>query len=498
MLTTGLLVFRERSQSTRFLPTSRAVLLESTESWLGLFADDQPVGYVHMQQIPEVRHGVDGRTLILNVDLQLDLFGRDAALQLNGDAWNALLPAEVRARSNRGAPEDRIPTAELGFSVRSGPYDFSFDGEVDDGLLTAEIRNAGEVLPLEVPISDDVLVSAGLGGATSLPVLNVGEQVTIQSFDPVTLRASDTEVRCVAREVIEVDGVTHRSRVLEVESLGLTTKAWIDDSGQVLKARTPIGLELRRISADQLAQTRFGGDAGALLGLSAIHPTGVTPNRGVTHMQFRVTAGPSDLPISPLQFETGGLWTRTTNSEPSSPERGAPHPAQPAGQETPELWLAADAFVQSDHPRMQEQSRAIVDGLSDPKARALAIHDWVFEEIAKEPALGIPSALEILEHRRGDCNEHTVLYAALARAAGLPTRIAIGVVWSEDLGGFYYHAWPEVWFEDRGGWSWIDPTLGQPSADATHIKLLDGGIETWPRLLPWLGQLELDIEDVAP
>jgi len=155
--------------------------------------------------------------------------------------------------------------------------------------------------------------------------------------------------------------------------------------------------------------------------------------------------------------------------------------------------LRADAFVQSDHPAIRRQADAIVGAESDPWLRALALHDWVFEHVEKEPVVRIPSALEVLERRRGDCNEHTVLYAALARAAGLPTRIAIGLVWSDAYDGFYYHAWPEVRI---GDWVRIDPTLGQPLADATHLKLLTGGIESWPQLLPYLGRLEIEVVDV--
>ena len=43
----------------------------------------------------------------------------------------------------------------------------------------------------------------------------------------------------------------------------------------------------------------------------------------------------------------------------------------------------------------------------------------------------------------------------------------------------------------------MDPTLGQPLADATHIKLLNGGIESWPRLLPYLGKLEIEVLEIA-
>jgi transglutaminase-like putative cysteine protease len=71
--------------------------------------------------------------------------------------------------------------------------------------------------------------------------------------------------------------------------------------------------------------------------------------------------------------------------------------------------------------------------------------------------------------------------------------MAIGVVWSDELEAFAYHAWPEVWV---GRWVWMDPTLGQPVADATHIKLASGGLESWPRVLAFLGRLRLEVVEV--
>ncbi|HUP23198.1 MAG TPA: transglutaminase-like domain-containing protein, partial [Thermoanaerobaculia bacterium] len=174
----------------------------------------------------------------------------------------------------------------------------------------------------------------------------------------------------------------------------------------------------------------------------------------------------------------------------------------PTAPPTPE-HLASDAFVQATHPRLRAAAAEILagadqdfdqDAAQDDWVRALVLTDWVFENVDKVPTLGIPSALDVLEHRRGDCNEHTVLYTALARAAGIPTRIAIGLVWSDDLEGFYYHAWPEVFAGGR--WTWTDPTLGQHGADATHLKLLEGGVESWPQLLPFLGKLEVHVETV--
>ena len=107
--------------------------------------------------------------------------------------------------------------------------------------------------------------------------------------------------------------------------------------------------------------------------------------------------------------------------------------------------------------------------------------------------MSVPSALDVLDSREGDCNEHTVFFTALARAANIPTRIAIGLVWSDDSEAFCYHAWPEVYI---GRWIGMDPTLGQVCADATHIRLLTGGIEKWPQLVAYIGRLSIHVLDV--
>ena len=57
----------------------------------------------------------------------------------------------------------------------------------------------------------------------------------------------------------------------------------------------------------------------------------------------------------------------------------------------------------------------------------------------------------MLRTKVGDCNEHTALYVAMARALGIPARIAVGLVYIH--GAFYYHAWPEVYLDGGQGWA---------------------------------------------
>jgi transglutaminase-like putative cysteine protease len=97
--------------------------------------------------------------------------------------------------------------------------------------------------------------------------------------------------------------------------------------------------------------------------------------------------------------------------------------------------------------------------------------------------------VQVLDAMSGDCNEHTVLYVAFARALGLPARTAAGLV--SIRGRFYYHAWPEVWV--GGDWLALDPTLGQTPADASHLRFIVGGLARQVELVRLIGRLQLEV-----
>jgi transglutaminase-like putative cysteine protease len=103
----------------------------------------------------------------------------------------------------------------------------------------------------------------------------------------------------------------------------------------------------------------------------------------------------------------------------------------------------------------------------------------------------VPSAVAVLRSRSGDCNEHTQLYVALARAAGIPARVSTGLAFVN--GKFYYHAWPEVRLRD---WVAVDPTFGQFPADAAHLRFVRGGLARQGELLRLVGSLKVEVLNV--
>jgi transglutaminase-like putative cysteine protease len=85
-----------------------------------------------------------------------------------------------------------------------------------------------------------------------------------------------------------------------------------------------------------------------------------------------------------------------------------------------------------------------------------------------------------------------MLFCALARAAGIPTRIEAGLVYMN--GRFYYHAWNAVMLND---WITVDSLMNQFPADVTHIRLVTGEFSEQTGLIAGMGTLGLEIIEMG-
>jgi len=150
-------------------------------------------------------------------------------------------------------------------------------------------------------------------------------------------------------------------------------------------------------------------------------------------------------------------------------------------------YLRPSLLIQSNNPEIKGMARKIINDTKGIVA-ARRILEWVYKNLSKRPTLSIPNALDTLERRAGDCNEHAVLLAALLRSIGIPTKICTGVVYSK--GRFYYHAWNELYL---GGWIAADSLMGQMPADVTHIKFVEGEAARQADIARIIGRIKLEV-----
>lgn len=135
-------------------------------------------------------------------------------------------------------------------------------------------------------------------------------------------------------------------------------------------------------------------------------------------------------------------------------------------------FLGATKTVQSNDSKIKSLAATIFKAKRNltPGQKAELLQRWVFENLEKRQSVDIPTALEVLEKKRGDCTEHAVLLVALLRASGVPAREVHGIAYSSRRKApvFAGHRWVE--FHNGHQWVSVDPTIGKLYVPATYIS----------------------------
>lgn len=153
--------------------------------------------------------------------------------------------------------------------------------------------------------------------------------------------------------------------------------------------------------------------------------------------------------------------------------------------------LESSFTIQSDNPKIVKQANLIVSPQDHDLDRVIKLVNWTSDNIKKSMRDSF-SALEVLQTMEGECQSHSGLYTAMARALKIPTRVVTGLVYSEGL-GFLYHAWAESYV---GGWLSVDPTLKQTPSDATHIRIGSASEDSSSEaILKTVGKLKIESID---
>jgi transglutaminase-like putative cysteine protease len=162
---------------------------------------------------------------------------------------------------------------------------------------------------------------------------------------------------------------------------------------------------------------------------------------------------------------------------------------------------APNNLIQSDDEEVRRLAYSVAPDETDPTKLAVALESGVKEFVTlKNLTQAFDTAAEVARNREGDCTEHAVLLAGLARARGIPARVAIGLVYSPATQSFVFHMWDELWTGQQ--WMPLDATLGRGGIGAAHLKLTDSnlaGAQAYSCFLPVaqvVGQLKIQILEV--
>lgn len=445
----------------------------SSAAWHGVYYRGEKIGFTVSQTLPTD----EGFELQEDGRLQMTLLG-------------ATTPATIRTT----ARVDRT------FAVRS--FDFSLDpgtgaivvrGEVSDRTLTLTIATPSGTRTERRELAEPPMLSVNLGRRLANGGLTPGARHEWAVFDPATLRNAPMVVEVGKREVVSAIGRPTPAFRVEMAFSGLRTTSWVTDTGEVLREESPLGLITQRETPQQARAMAVVGRARTdLLEAAAVVPQGkqrIDDPRYVRRLRVRL--GGADLSSADLQG--AGQSVQGDIVELIDPQILRAGPPDPDARR----YLTPEPFIESDDPEILAEAERAVERVTGARARAERLVRHVNAILDKKPTVSLPSARDVLRTRVGDCNEHTALYVAMARALGIPARVAVGLVYVR--GAFYYHAWPEVYLEEPGNralWLPVDPTLNEFPADGTHLRLARGGLDKQTAILPLVGRLKMTVLDL--
>jgi transglutaminase-like putative cysteine protease len=464
-----------------------------TAVWRGLYYRGEKIGFTVSQTVRtdtgfELQE--DGR-------LQMLLFGQDSAATLRTTA----------------RVDELFALRSFDFSLDPGTGAIQVSGTVESAADREGPRRIGQGYALNISITSAGGTRTERRELPEAPVMTLnlsrmlasrgitpgaGYQWTI--FDPATLRNAPVDITVGRREVVRLNDTTVPAFRVDMTFQGLQTTSWVTDTGDVVKEESPLGLVTIRETADRAQGMGIPGRVQSdLLKMSAVvpeRPLRIDDSRDVTRLRIRLEA------VDLANPELSGVGQ--TAADGAIEIQDAKRLRAEAADPDIARYLGPEPLIESDAPEIRAEAELAVRGVQGDRARVEQLTRYVNALLDKKPTVSLPSAREVLRTKVGDCNEHTALYVAMARALGIPARIAVGLVYVRGItGAFYYHAWPEVYLDEGGGrglWLPVDPTLNQFPADATHVRLARGGLDKQAAILPLIGRLKLTVLalDLAP
>lgn len=133
----------------------------------------------------------------------------------------------------------------------------------------------------------------------------------------------------------------------------------------------------------------------------------------------------------------------------------------------PAPFLRPNQILQSDDPEVSRLAREIAGEEQDRFQAARKLQDWVAKNMTFDLGVALTPASEVVKNRHGTCAAYSVLLASMARALGIPSRIAGGFIYAYGIWGG--HAWVEVLVDNQ--WLPVDAAAYRPGlADAARIQ----------------------------
>lgn len=343
--------------------------------------------------------------------------------------------------------------------------DIHVTGKYADGLMHLTIEDEeGGVRKFEIPFQDtyfDVILGDLILKREDEKIFN------LNIFDPTGLKVDSVQV-----EVTKSD-----ANVLEATVTNILTKKYrIERQGRIQQIEF-VELHIREYltDAEDAQNISYLNTADGLTW--TVKSKRSFPNVfKVAQAQIQIMW--KDIPFKEFNFEDN---RQKVTRKPSADgkyevvlEINKAHPVSkgmtaPIVDEKFASFLRDTKYIQPSDPAIQQQLAEIQGNKKDAFTMVQNILHWISDNITTDFIVETLTGPEVLKRRRGKCAEYAILFASLARAAGIPTKVVLGEANSGNQ--WIGHMWNEVWL---GEWMAVDPAAGIFVTAPSHVKFVDG------------------------
>ncbi len=442
---------------------------KSSEHWMDILLNENKVGY-SVTKVRKINNGFEVNEKIL---LFVDLMG-----------------SRKKIISNTSAQVDKnFLLNEFEYYIVADSMDLMVSGKITDKNLHLLIGKGEDRETRLITLPSKPMIASGLSYSLGSLGLRVNNSYALNVFDPLTMTTNTYDIKVAKREMVKIGDISYDAFRLEMSYLGSPLVFWIDKKGTPLKETGFMGFSLVKSNPEKAKANLDHVGKIDFYDLSAINVENkIQGPRDVSYLKLQFDN-------APLMLASEGIRQKLNNNILEIYKEQTPLSSSytiPYNGNDIELlnYLEPEIFIQSKDSEIKTLSQEIVKNAINPEIAARMIMEWVFENIEKTPIVSIPDAKQTLISRKGDCNEHAALMTALLRAVGIPSRIATGLMYNNER--FYYHAWNEAY---TNGWITMDAVFKQMPVDATHIKLITGGIEKQVLIAGTINSLKFKILD---
>jgi len=445
--------------------------LENSEEWLGIFLQGQRIGY-SFTTIAKTDTGVivENRS---RMSLMMMNAQRTVDTHLYSHTDTDFVLKEFKLRLETMGHESRVEGIIQGKKL----------------LLTAYSQDIPHTQTVE--LKEKPYLPTAIEEVIKKKNMKPGDEITIPYFDPTTQSSTQANVKVLDKEKVTVFGKEYTGLRVEIEVMGLSEIAWFDDDFKLIKRISPaMGMEMIPISKQEALADIKPAEAFDLLSFFSIktdRPIGDVEKLAYLKLELK------DITVADLDLEDD--YQKLIDTEPIIIEFHLPVisalPELSAPINEHDEFLKSSLYIQCENSDIINKAKEMVGDEKNAKKIVAKLVTGVYDMLDKNPTASLPSAIDVLKSKEGDCNEHAVLFTALARALGIPTKIYVGLV-SLQGSAYFYHAWCAVWL---GKWVPVDPTFNQFPADVGHLKMKEGEVSEWAKVLKVVGKLQINVLD---